>query len=1522
MAEVASMSLPNPPLILILPKQQTLSSMQEITSSEADIASDAESAVSQLDTPSTEEKEDSDTLRNDTHRAVLDRHIKHQQEKERQKDVDADTVDKEQQEYSTTIEAESARIIDKVRDYQQELFERAKSENIIAVLDTGSGKTLIACLLIKHILDQELLDRAEGRRQRIVFFLANSVHLVQQQARVLANNLIDKPAVLYGNSKNDLWKKSNWNSIREHNKLVVCTPAILDQCLMHAFLNMQDISLLVFDEAHHAKKDHPYSRLIRSYYLKCPHEHRPRIFGMTASAVDSKGDIAITAKNLEEILQAKIVTTDDGSLLSFAPKPTNVKWLYPRLRTFCTQTDLYSNLFMKIQFCEALKQGFVFASKATVELGPWCADRVWKYVIGCSAHESSRISSKFEKSQAYADLPDGERTQAMAALDEAFLLVRNYVHPLPQLTSEHLSSKVIRLCEELAQHFQNNPNTRAIVFVEERLKALVLHDCLSQLCIPHIRSGILLGIAGTNFEAISMKHQEQMLQRFRAGLINLVFATSVADEGLDIPQCNLCVRFDLCKTTIQYMQSKGRARMKGSIFAHMVEDGDLKQSGEVDYQLDNEMYIKKWCSSLEPDRRLGQGTELTKLLSKDSAGQAMRTASGAMLDYSNALLILARFTASLRHTGALTSEIYEEEIDIHDTLFRYVVRLPANSECQVRGCRGDWKPNKQLAKRSAAFGCCYLLRNKGYLNDNLDSIFRKLKPENLNARLAVTVKKEAYDMQVKPTAWQSHLDVFPTELYATIWSFCPERKLKHQVAPIVMLTKAPLPAMPSFCAYLEDNVKTDVMLNCVPKVLQASQEQVNQLTTFTLRAVFSDVFNKVYAFEPEKMSYWLAPLAHNMSSDCRNIEDVADMPALKTAQGERQKWESGVSSKVWTNKFICDPLNGRFHYFTGDVAPEVKITDPVPDSVPHIAQKKRHNIIDFSNSLWTATKKRATEEHVYDYTQPVLHADLIGTRRNFLDQAASAKDIIPCLIAPETLQIARMSVEFAASCLLWPALIHRIEAYMIAIEAFTKLDLPGVSADLALEAFTKDADNDNQEQQVHTSGKRGMGKNYERLEFIGDSLLKMTTTMTVFNRTVCDEEGMHCRRMEILCNRNLFNVATAEDLQLYKYARTLAFDRTTWYPENLKLLQGRGARKDPIRMVHEPVSQDLGMKTIADMSEAIIGAVITATAHLSSQNNRFDLGIKAVTKLVRSADHDVNSWSDIAAQYSAPAWSLQTNDPIANDRAQAVAAKTGYQFRYPRLLRSALTHSSDMNSTVPDLQRLEFLGDAILDWVCISWLFNTNPTRNPQWLTEHKMAMVSNKFLAALAVTLDFDKFVFVTTAKLIADIQTYAIKVREGLARPDCPKSFWTEIESPPKALSDLVESYLGAVLVDSGFDYSEIENFFNKHVKHFFEDISEYDTFANRHPTTYLYNKLSHEYKCRDYGINDSGDPVNEGGIEVEIVAGVIVHGSVIAESRGTSARYARVRASKNALAKLDGLSRDEFRRKFGCNCALRDK
>jgi endoribonuclease Dicer len=57
------------------------------------------------------------------------------------------------------------------RDYQTELFQRAKTENTIAVLDTGSGKTHIATLLLQHVLDEELASRAAGGLHKTAFFL-------------------------------------------------------------------------------------------------------------------------------------------------------------------------------------------------------------------------------------------------------------------------------------------------------------------------------------------------------------------------------------------------------------------------------------------------------------------------------------------------------------------------------------------------------------------------------------------------------------------------------------------------------------------------------------------------------------------------------------------------------------------------------------------------------------------------------------------------------------------------------------------------------------------------------------------------------------------------------------------------------------------------------------------------------------------------------------------------------------------------------------------------------------------------------------------------------------------------------------------------------------------------------------------------------------------------------------------------------------------------------------------------------
>jgi endoribonuclease Dicer len=124
----------------------------------------------------------------------------------------------------------------------------------------------------------------------------------------------------------------------------------------------------------------------------------------------------------------------------------------------------------------------------------------------------------------------------------------------------------------------------------------------------------------------------------------------------------------------------------------------------------------------------------------------------------------------------------------------------------------------------------------------------------------------------------------------------------------------------------------------------------------------------------------------------------------------------------------------------------------------------------------------------------------------------------------------------------FPAIIHRVDDYLIANETCENLGLT-VDISLALEAITKDSDN-TEEHQDHEpiNFQRGMGKNYERLEFLGDCFLKMATSISTFTQNPNDNEfDFHVKRMLLLCNKNLFNAA--QKLQLYENIRSASFSR-------------------------------------------------------------------------------------------------------------------------------------------------------------------------------------------------------------------------------------------------------------------------------------------------------------------------------------------------------------------------------------------
>ena len=87
----------------------------------------------------------------------------------------------------------------------------------------------------------------------------------------------------------------------------------------------------------------------------------------------------------------------------------------------------------------------------------------------------------------------------------------------------------------------------------------------------------------SNETEMNFKKQEEVLRQFRLHKFNLLIATSVVEEGLDIPKCNLVCRFDFPMTLRSYVQSKGRARAKDSNYIVLVDKKDyVEKRGELE----------------------------------------------------------------------------------------------------------------------------------------------------------------------------------------------------------------------------------------------------------------------------------------------------------------------------------------------------------------------------------------------------------------------------------------------------------------------------------------------------------------------------------------------------------------------------------------------------------------------------------------------------------------------------------------------------------------------------------------------------------------------------------------------------------------------------------------------------------------------------------------------------------------------------------------------------------------------------
>ena len=673
-------------------------------------------------------------------------------------------------------------------------------------------------------------------------------------------------------------------------------------------------------------------------------------------------------------------------------------------------TPLCAELERKFGEAECLSKLFRQSKQAFSELGPWCADTLWSLAL---AEEEAvklerRAEQAFDAEVCDREVIEGELRLIRQAKEAVLDPIRQVSYPTWDNGS--FSSKVQTLKGYLDGLYEKPTEVRCIVFVKKRFTARLLAGLFKLVGSRRLRLAVLIGTRKPEAGDFKVTIRQQMLTltRFRKGEINLLFATSIAEEGLDIPLCNVIIRFDMYDTLIQYIQSRGRARHKQSRYVHMLERGNLVHMQLLRDVQDGERVMRAFCES-QPQDRLLQGNEC------DLGGQLERErgyrwykepSTGAKLTYGSALVQLAHFVASVsRDTENSQQALYIMSFEGR----KYVceVLLPASSP--IRSVLGRPYPRKSIAKRSAAFEACCLLRKGKYLDEHLLPIYHKQLPAMRNARLALSLKNtNAYDLKLKPSIWETKLGTVPTQLYMTVLDLEDKEAAGRPHVPFGLLTRSPMPKFPSFPIFPRPHASCGVQCMEITSSLEVDGTSLSHLTHFTLR-IYKDLFNKTFEYNASMTTYWIAPIkreAVEMAGDALPY-DLIDWDAVKFVYANGSiPWTIETPNEHLADRFIVDPGSGGIRFFSEMVVPGMHALDPVPEVC--VRHKYNDTILGYTSSLW----KRSRERAQYNTEQPVIKAYQVPHRRNWLDDWDEKDEQVKTLayVCPEPLKISAVSI--------------------------------------------------------------------------------------------------------------------------------------------------------------------------------------------------------------------------------------------------------------------------------------------------------------------------------------------------------------------------------------------------------------------------------------------------------------------------------------------------------------------------------
>ncbi len=455
------------------------------------------------------------------------------------------------------------------REYQKNIAKTAVKTSTLVVLPTGLGKTIVALL----VLVEEL-----KKKNNKLLFLSPTKPLVNQHAQFLKDFLmIDNSIVVFTGEVSPGKRKEMW----DNNRIIVSTPQVIENDLISKRIDLKNISLIVYDEVHRAVGNYAYVYISEMY--KKQRDDRLSL-GMTASPGNDISKILEVCKNLE-ISNIEIRTKYDA----------DVKPYVHELKLIWKEVDLPKEFSYIIQLLrKALSDRLKFLKEIEVIESSSLSLINRKKLLD--------IQKKIQEELRSTPTPPKKLFGAASAQNAALKLYhaiellqtqgvnafRNYFQRLGNEALSKSGSKASRdilkdanVLETLAyiksleiehpkipeiirivkEQFNIKKDSKIIIFTHYRDTSLYVLEKLKQF--NTVRPVRFVGQAGKEEDkGLTQKEQIEIIKKFKDDVFNVLIATSVAEEGLDIPSTDLVVFYEPVPSEIRTIQRRGRTARK------------------------------------------------------------------------------------------------------------------------------------------------------------------------------------------------------------------------------------------------------------------------------------------------------------------------------------------------------------------------------------------------------------------------------------------------------------------------------------------------------------------------------------------------------------------------------------------------------------------------------------------------------------------------------------------------------------------------------------------------------------------------------------------------------------------------------------------------------------------------------------------------------------------------------------------------------------------------------------------------